>query len=120
MTKKVLIIEGDGNLHDQWFRGLRGKVGLKGVIALRSAMSLQEASDQFVANPDLAAIVVGTCDTKDRLDTVPFTQDARRTFQGPMIAAVDNQFHRRRLVSAGCDHASGTRFLPRKLVEVLG
>jgi hypothetical protein len=119
MSKKVLIVEADGEWHDKWFRELGKKVRPDGEISLVSALSVQEAKDQFAANPDVAAIVVGACPRGDSPTTVPLVQKLRDTgFRGPMIA-VGEKDHRQQLVRAGCDRVSLPSDLPQNLSYVL-
>lgn len=120
MAKKVLIVEGDGWWHDEWFRRLGSKVGLHGEIAFVSALSARDGGDQFEANPDVAAVVVGPCVSEDSPTTVPFVQKVRAAnFEGPVIA-VGPRGHRQKLVLAGCGHESTMADLPQTLVTVLG
>jgi hypothetical protein len=123
MKKKVLIVAADGDWHDIWFRELgTGVVGLDGEVALTSALTAREAADQFTANTDFAAIVVAIGDEDAPItgSLVPLVRSFRAAnYTGPIIA-VGELDHRRKLVRAGCDHASTMAGLPQALMEILG
>jgi hypothetical protein len=111
---KVLIVEDEKRWHDDWRRKLDGKV------VLVSTFSIQEAEEQFVANPDIVAIVMDACVPGDEPTTEPLVQKFRATFTGPMIAASGAWDYRKDLMRAGCDHESPKYELPQKLLAVLG
>jgi CheY-like chemotaxis protein len=111
---KVLIVEDEGYLHDEWRRELNNKV------VLISALSIREAEEQFTANSDISAIVMDACVPGDSPTTPHLVRKFRKTFAGPIIAISNFSEYRAKLVSAGCDHESRKDALPQKLLEVLG
>ena len=114
MNKKVLIVEDEEYKYDEWRRVLDDKV------VLLFAPSIEEAEEQFTANPDLAAIVMDACVPGDSPTTPPLVRKFRESFTGPMIAISSLGSYRRQLVHAGCDHESTKDAMPAKVLEVLG
>ena len=111
--KKVLVVENEKNLHNKWRNKLEGKVELV------CALFVEEAKEQFVANPDWAAIVVDA-DIGD--EAIALVKKFRETFTtGPMFAISNIGINKRALVCAGCNYEVGTKeSMPQKLLEVLG
>ncbi|MEK7645673.1 MAG: hypothetical protein AAB374_00995 [Patescibacteria group bacterium] len=89
-------------------------------MVIVSAFSIEEAEEQFAANPDIVAIVMDACVPGDRPTTPSLVQKLRSTFTGPMIAASSMSDYRRRLLAAGCDHESVKEEVPQMLLEILG
>jgi|SRR3989338_2547224 len=114
MSKKVLVVEDEEYIYEDWRRELGNKV------VLISALSIKEAEEHFTANPDIAAIVMDACVPGDEPTTLPLVRKFRETFTGPMIAISSVGSYRQELIEAGCDHESEKADLPQKLIEVLG
>ena len=113
MNKKVLIVEDSQLMQHRWHRDLGGKFVLIG------ALSIEEAEEKFIANPDIDAIVMDACVQGDSINTLPLVRKFRRTFAGPMIAISSSSEYRDMLVSAGCNYESSKDALPRRLLAIL-
>ena len=114
MSKKVLVVEDEEYKYDRWRREFDNKV------VLIFAPSIEEAEEQFTANPDIDAIVMDACVPGDSPTTPPLVRKFRQTFMGPMIAISSLGSYRRELIQAGCDHESTKDAMPTKVLEVLG
>ena len=114
MSKKVLVVEDEEEVQGRYKQQLGSKV------VLISALSIEEAEEQFAANPDIDAIVMDACVPGDRPTTRPLVRMIRGTFAGPMIATSGHPGYRKILVEDGCSHESSKYNLPSKLLEVLG
>ena len=114
MNKKVLIVEDEEYMYKRWCQELDGRV------ALLFAPSIEEAEEQFIANPDIVAIVMDACVPGDSPTTPSLVRKFRQTFTGPMIAISRLESYRRQLIQAGCDHESTKDAMPAKVLEVLG
>ena len=112
--KKVLIVEDETYKYDKWRQALDSKV------VLIFAPSIKEAEEQFVANTDIAAIVMDACVPGDSPTTLPLVRKFRQTFTGPMIAISGLDVYRYQLIQAGCDHESTKDSMPAKVLEILG
>ena len=112
--KKVLLVEDDRFMHEWLSDKLNGKV------ELISAFSIEEAEQQFAANPDIAAIVMDACVPGNRPTTPPLVRKFRETFTGPMIAASTISAYKQMLIGAGCDHECEKENVPAKVLQVLG
>jgi DNA-binding NarL/FixJ family response regulator len=112
--KKVLIVEDSQGYQRDYARALTGKV------EILAALTIDDAEDLFVENPDISAIVMDACVPGDDPTTPPLVRKIRETFTGPMIAASSDWDYRQELVAAGCDHEVPKGRVPAKLIEVLG
>lgn len=115
MSSKVLVVEDEFWRWDGWRRELDSKVTLLCVC------SIEQAEEQFAANPDIAAIVMDACVPGDSTTTPPLVRKFRETFTGPMIAISGLGSYRQQLIQAGCDHESDKDpvALTTKILEVL-
>lgn len=117
MGKKVLVVEDEKFWHNIWRRQL-GFVKSNGIMLI-SASSIEEAEEQFAANPDIVAIVMDACVPGRALTTPPLVRKFRETFKGPMIAISGFEDYQQVLLRAGCNYCSSKEALVKKLFEVL-
>ena len=111
---KVLIVDDD----KQWQRTFVRAFTDKGIQVL-GALTIKQAEEMFVENPDIKAVVMDACVPGDDPTTLPLTRKFRETFSGPMIAISSRDDFRRQLMAAGCDRECLKQDLPQKLCEIL-
>jgi len=123
---KILIVEEDTRWQRSHQRDLSDRVG--GKILIIKALTIQKAEEHFVANPDIAAIVVSPCVCPCNIQGQPvvsalvkLVKKFRKTFSGPIIVATSVHFQdwRLKLRYAGCSHKSEKSDLPQELSEIL-
>ncbi|MFA5931928.1 MAG: response regulator [Candidatus Paceibacterota bacterium] len=121
MSFKVLVLDDNENLQEMWRADMALRhVSYTDTISMISASSIEEALEQFRANPDLAVIVLSGCVLGRQSDTLPLAKEFRKTFNGPIIATSAIPWFQDQLVAAGCSHKSSKDYLTRKILEVLG
>lgn len=111
--KKVLIVEDDSSWQQNYEYALKEKV------LIIQAFDLDQARERFASNNDLDAIVMDAC-IGNHPNTYGITEEFRKTFKGPMIAASSARDYRKVLMSCGCDYEAPKDLVPQKLIEVLG
>jgi len=112
---KILIIEDNSFWQESYWHQLEDK------ITILQAFTEEEAREIFRQNPDIALIVMDGClqAQKNCLDTLDLTEEIRKSFAGPMIAASGDQHFRCLLQDAGCNHQASKKLLPYKIKELL-
>jgi DNA-binding NtrC family response regulator len=114
ILKKVLIIEDAVSLQYIWSIQLADKV------EIISALTVTEAEEKFVANPDICLVAIDACLSEKQINTIPLVKKIRCTFFGPMIAMSGNDNFRLQLLKAGCDYECGNKQeLPTRISEII-
>ncbi len=113
MTVRILIVEDDLDIQMLYKECLE-------TLEIVSAFTKAQALEEFVNNPDFAAIVMDACVPGNEVNTLGLVYRFRRTFNGPMIATSSEPNYNDKLMKAGCDHKSEKHALPQKLREILG
>jgi len=121
MIMDVLILDDNKYLQETWRADFAScNVPFAYLIKVISAFSVDDAIEQFGANPNLAAIVVSGCITGRQPSTIPFVKEVRKTSNVPIVATSTNSWYQKELMKAGCSHETSKDDLPRKVLEVLG
>ncbi len=118
--KKVLAVEDEKMWHNVWRRQIEFSSRNGSGIILISAFSVEEAEEQFAANPDLDAIVMDACVPGRALTTPPLVRKFREIFKGPMVAISGDEEYQEMLLKAGCDHRASKEAVVQKLFEIFG
>jgi DNA-binding response OmpR family regulator len=112
---KVLLIEDNVPMQKLWKKLLREKP-----VEVISAYTIDEAREEFKANPDVNLIVVAGCIPGVILNTEPLVRDLRAAFTGPMIATSGCPVFQSQLVAAGCNHKCDKGQVPKLVCQLLG
>lgn len=122
--KKVLFVEHQAWIQNQWGRALEDKNHAPVVHSIR-VYSLEEAMEEFFANPDLDAIVIDSCVSNDTAETPEIVGKFCETFfnkeneRKPIIATSRYIGYQQRLMAAGCTHSATKDTLPQELLKAL-
>ncbi|MBU2540222.1 hypothetical protein KJ786_03615 [Patescibacteria group bacterium] len=114
-NKKVLVVDSVRWVHVHFKENLKGKG-----ITLLKALTLKEGKELFNANPNIRAVVMATCVSKDTPNSQGLVKEIRKKFKGPIIVISNYSDHRKEFIEVGCSHESEVVASPRKLLEVLG
>jgi hypothetical protein len=85
-----------------------------------SALTITEAKQLFVDNPDLAGIIMDACVPGDSPNTMSLVSEFRQTFCGPIIATSTSEYGLEKLLEAGSNHAAEKQFALQKMFNLLG
>lgn len=110
---KVLIVDDNEELQECW------QALLRRTVIVVSAYSLDEASELFQSNPDIALIAMDGCVPGDVLNTIPLVEEFKKTFKGPMVAISANDSFRVRLLDAGCNYECTKQRVPHTIKSLL-
>lgn len=118
MKPKVLFVDDERGVHAAWKLQL---ADLGDKVEIVQAFTVDEAIEQFKANPDLAAIVLdGYLSGHSTVpEALALIKEFSPTFTGPMISVSSDEFVRMRCVAMGCTHECQKRDLPRRLIAIL-
>jgi len=111
---KVLIIEDQKRAH------LEYEYGLRNLVQILSAFTIEEGRKIYKENPDLWLIVMDACVPGGDPNTLDLTREIRKSFIGrPMIAASMSEKFQDLLIEAGCDHKADKSQVVDKIKELL-
>ena len=112
--KKILIVEDDRVVQNQYSHVFRDKV------STLQAFSIKEARSLFSENPDVDLIVMDACvDNLYEIDSLGLISEMRETFLGPMVASSRSPVFQDKLMNAGCDYKASKFQVPEKVFEIL-
>ncbi|MFZ3020349.1 MAG: response regulator [Minisyncoccia bacterium] len=120
MPKKILLVD-DAQIVQMTLKALWNRQ-FGDEIQVISAVSAEEALEQFALHSDIALIVMDAQLKKgsDGPDTLELVKELRRTFTGPIVANSMNERYNKALVDAGCDSISDDKYDLRSAFMKIG